>query len=82
LRGFPHQTITGWEAVAFALEPGNPAFANLPVRQLAALGAGQAGFKDELFDLVVNDLGKKEFATEDTATPPKRLRRLEEFTEK
>lgn len=51
-----YQTITGWEAVAFALEPGNPAFAN---------------FKDELFDLVVNDLGKKEFATEGT-----------EFTEK
>jgi hypothetical protein len=37
-----YQTITGWEAVAFALEPDNPAFAN---------------FKDELFDLVVNDLG-------------------------
>jgi hypothetical protein len=37
-----YQTITGWEAVAFALEPHNPAFPN---------------FKDALFDLVVNDLG-------------------------
>jgi len=37
-----HQTITGWEAVAFALEPTNPAFPN---------------FKDALFDQAVNDLG-------------------------
>lgn len=37
-----YQTITGWEAVAFALEPGNPAFPK---------------FKDTLFDLAVNDLG-------------------------
>lgn len=37
-----YQTITGWEAVAWALEPGEPAFDN---------------FKDTLFDLVVNDLG-------------------------
>ena len=37
-----YQTITGWEALASALEPGNPAFRN---------------FKDTLFELVVNDLG-------------------------
>ena len=36
------QTINGWEMVAFALEPGNQAFAN---------------FKDELFDLAVHDAG-------------------------
>ena len=40
--GTTGQTISGWEAVAFALEPGDPAFAN---------------FKDTLFDLAVNDLG-------------------------
>lgn len=37
-----YQTISGWEAVAFALEPGNAAFAN---------------FKGTLFDQVANDLG-------------------------
>jgi hypothetical protein len=37
-----YQTITGWEAVAYALEPTEPAFPN---------------FKDTLFDQVVNDLG-------------------------
>ncbi len=37
-----YQTISGWEAVAFALEPGNAAYPN---------------FKDTLFDRVVNDLG-------------------------
>jgi hypothetical protein len=36
------QTISGWEMVAFALEPDNPAFPN---------------FKDELFDLAVHDVG-------------------------
>ncbi|MHC4439379.1 MAG: LamG-like jellyroll fold domain-containing protein [Planctomycetota bacterium] len=36
------QTINGWEMVAFALEPDNPAFLN---------------FKDELFDLAVHDVG-------------------------
>jgi len=36
------QTISGWEMVAFALEPGNPAFPN---------------FKDTLFDLAVHDAG-------------------------
>ena len=37
-----YQTISGWEAVAFALEPSNPAFPN---------------FRDTLLDLAVNDLG-------------------------
>jgi hypothetical protein len=37
-----YQTISGWEMVAFALEPGNPAFAN---------------FKDTLFDMAVHDAG-------------------------
>lgn len=37
-----YQTIRGWEAVTYALEPSNPAFAN---------------FKDTLFSLVVNDAG-------------------------
>ncbi len=37
-----YQTITGWEAVAFALEPTDPAFPN---------------FKDTLFDQAVNNLG-------------------------
>jgi len=37
-----YQTISGWEAVAYALEPANPAFAN---------------FKDTLFDQAINDLG-------------------------
>ena len=37
-----YQTIRGWEVVAYALEPGNPAFAN---------------FKDTLFDQAANDLG-------------------------
>ena len=37
-----YQTIKGWEAVTYALEPSNPAFAN---------------FKDTLFSLVVNDVG-------------------------
>ncbi len=37
-----YQTITGWEAVALALEPTDPAFPN---------------FKETLFDLAVNDLG-------------------------
>jgi hypothetical protein len=37
-----HQTITGWEAVPFALEPTDPAFPH---------------FKDALFDQAVNDLG-------------------------
>ena len=36
------QTISGWEMVAFALEPDNPAFPN---------------FKDELFNLAVHDVG-------------------------
>lgn len=40
--GTTYQTISGWEAVAFALDPGNPAFPN---------------FRDTLFDLAVNDLG-------------------------
>ncbi len=40
--GTTYQTISGWEAVAFALEPANPAFAN---------------FSDTLFDQAVNDLG-------------------------
>jgi hypothetical protein len=37
-----YQTISGWEAVAFALEPSNPAFEKC---------------KDTLFDQAVNDLG-------------------------
>ena len=37
-----YQTINGWEMVAFALEPDNPAFPN---------------FKDTLFDLAVHDAG-------------------------
>lgn len=37
-----YQTIKGWEAVAFALDPGNAAYPN---------------FKDTLFNLVVNDVG-------------------------
>ncbi len=37
-----YQTITGWEAVVYALEPTDPAFPN---------------FKNALFDGVVNDLG-------------------------
>ena len=37
-----YQTISGWEMVAFALEPDNPAFPN---------------FKDTLFDLAVHDAG-------------------------
>jgi len=37
-----YQTISGWEMVASALEPDNPAFPN---------------FKDELFDLAVHDAG-------------------------
>lgn len=37
-----YQTISGWEMVAFALEPDNPAFPN---------------FKDVLFDLAVHDVG-------------------------
>jgi len=37
-----YQTITGWEAVAWALEPNNPAYPH---------------FKDSLFNSVVNDLG-------------------------
>ena len=40
--GKTYQTITGWEAVAFALEPTDPAFPN---------------FKDTLIDQAVNDLG-------------------------
>lgn len=36
------QTISGWEVVAFALEPSDPAFPN---------------FRDALIDLAVNDLG-------------------------
>jgi hypothetical protein len=37
-----YQTIRGWEVVAFALDPADPAFPN---------------FKDTLFDQAVNDLG-------------------------
>jgi hypothetical protein len=37
-----YQTISGWEMVAFALEPGNPAFPN---------------FKDTLFGMAVHDAG-------------------------
>jgi hypothetical protein len=37
-----YQTISGWEMVAYALEPDNSAFPN---------------FKDELFDLAVHDVG-------------------------
>ena len=37
-----YQTISGWEMVAFALEPDNPAFPN---------------FKDTLFDMAVHDAG-------------------------
>ena len=37
-----YQTISGWEAVAYALEPTNPAFAN---------------FRDTLLDQAVRDLG-------------------------
>jgi hypothetical protein len=37
-----YQTISGWEAVAYALDPGNPAFEKC---------------KDTLFDQAVNDLG-------------------------
>jgi len=37
-----YQTIRGWEAVAYALEPGNAAYPN---------------FKDALFTLAVNDVG-------------------------
>jgi hypothetical protein len=37
-----YQTISGWEMVAYALEPENPAFEN---------------FKDTLFDLAVHDVG-------------------------
>jgi hypothetical protein len=37
-----YQTINGWEMVAYALEPENPAFAK---------------FKDTLFDLAVHDVG-------------------------
>jgi hypothetical protein len=40
--GRTYQTISGWEAVAFALESTDPAFPN---------------FKDTLFDQAVNDLG-------------------------
>ena len=42
IRARPIRPFTGWEAVAFALDPGNAAYPN---------------FKDTLFNLVVNDVG-------------------------